>query len=86
MTKIHEDTSDYLQTLLNQIGYDFYLSAKRAEVSKMLDVIPLLTKKHKFMACNILVKEPERLDLFTGFSLIDKHNYLMHILEEKHGI
>ncbi|KAL1557052.1 hypothetical protein AAHA92_10867 [Salvia divinorum] len=86
MTKMHEDTSDRLQTLSNRIGYDFDLSAKRVEVSKMLDGIPLLTKKHKFMACDILVKEPERLDLFTGFSLSDKYDYLMHILEEKHGI
>ena len=86
MTKIHDDTSDRLQTLSSRIGYDFDLSAKRVEISKMLDEIPLLSKKHRFMALDILVKEPERLDLFTGFSLTDKYDYILHILEEKHGI
>ncbi|XP_042020395.1 uncharacterized protein LOC121768100 isoform X1 [Salvia splendens] len=86
MTKIHDDTSDHLQTLSSRIGYDFDLSAKRVEISKMLDDIPLLPKKHRFLALDILVKEPERLDLFTGFSLTDKHDYILHILEEKHGI
>ncbi|KAG6392976.1 hypothetical protein SASPL_147206 [Salvia splendens] len=56
MTKIHEDTSDCLQTLSTRIGYDFDLSAKRVEISKMLEEIPLLSKKHKFMALDILVK------------------------------
>ncbi|KAG6383723.1 hypothetical protein SASPL_156512 [Salvia splendens] len=86
MTKIHEDTSDRLQTLSSRIGYDFDFSAKRVEISKMLDEIPLLPKKHRFMALDILVKEPERLDLFTGFSLTDKEDYISHILDEKHGI
>ncbi|KAL1569217.1 hypothetical protein AAHA92_00723 [Salvia divinorum] len=86
MTKMHDYTSARLETLSTRIGYDFNLSAKRVEVSKMLDDIPLLTKKHKFMACHILVKEPEHLDPFTRFSLDDKHDYLVHILEEKHEI
>lgn len=86
MTKIHKDTSERLQTLSTRIGYDFDLSTKRVEINKMLAEIPLLTKKHRFVALDILVKEPERLDLFTGFDLIDKHDYILHILEEKHGI
>lgn len=88
MRKIHEDTSDRLQTLSTRIGYDFDLSticSKRVEINKMLEEIPLLTKKHRFMALDILVKEPERLDLFTGFDLADKHDYILHIFEEKHG-
>ncbi|KAL1567872.1 hypothetical protein AAHA92_03299 [Salvia divinorum] len=86
MTKIHVDTSERLRTLSTRIGYDFDLSAKRVEVSKMLEEIPLLPQKHRFMACDILVKEPEHLDLFTGFSMVDKYDYILHILEEKHGI
>ncbi|KAL1564399.1 hypothetical protein AAHA92_06748 [Salvia divinorum] len=67
-------------------GYDFDLSAKRVEVSKMLEEIPLLPQKHRFMACDILVKELERLDLFTRFSMADKYDYVLRILEEQHGI
>lgn len=63
--------------------YDFDLSAKRVEVAKMLDGIPEIAKKQKFMACDILVKEPERLDLLSGFSIVDKADYIIHILEEK---
>ncbi|KAL1564394.1 hypothetical protein AAHA92_06744 [Salvia divinorum] len=66
--------------------YDFDLSAKRVEVSKMLEEIPLLPQKHRFIACDILVKEAEHLDLFTGFSMADKYDYILHILEEKHEI
>ncbi|KAG6421189.1 hypothetical protein SASPL_117739 [Salvia splendens] len=83
MTKMNENTSDRLNTLSMRIGYDFDLSTKRVEVAKMLDGIPEITKKQKFMACDILVKEPERLDLFSGFSIVDKADYIIHILEEK---
>ena len=86
MTKIHEDTSDRLQNLSSRIGYDFDLSAKRVEISKMHDDIPLLPRKHRFKELDILVKEPECLDLFTSFSITNKYNYILHILEEKHGM
>lgn len=36
-----------------------------------------------FMALDILVKEPERLDFFSGFLMDDKYDY---ILEEKQEI
>ncbi|KAG6430506.1 hypothetical protein SASPL_108576 [Salvia splendens] len=83
MTKMNKNTSDRLNTLSMRIGYDFDLSTKRVEVAKMLDGIPEITKKQKFMACDILVKEPERLDLFSGFSIVDKADYIIHNLEEK---
>ncbi|XP_047945053.1 uncharacterized protein LOC125191691 isoform X2 [Salvia hispanica] len=86
MNKMNENTSDRLNTLSMRIGYDYDLSAKRVEVAKMLDCIPEITKKQKFIACDILVKEPERLDLFSGFSLVDKSDYIIHILEEKLGM
>lgn len=85
MTKIHEDTSERLANLSSRISKDFDLSVKRMEVSKMLDDIPHLSRKHRFMALDILVKEPERLDLFSGFSPRDKYDYILHILEDKHG-
>lgn len=86
MTKIHEDTSDRLQTLSSRIGYDFDLSAKRVKISKMLYEIHLLLRMHIFMALDILVNETERLDLFTDFSITEKYDYIFHILEEKHGM
>ncbi|XP_047965401.1 uncharacterized protein LOC125209864 [Salvia hispanica] len=86
MTKMNDNTNERLQILSTRIGYDFDLSAKRVEVASMLDGIPEITKKQKFMACDILVKEPERLDLFTGFSIVDKADYILHILEEKRAM
>ena len=83
MNKMNDNTSDRLNTLSMRIVYDYDLSAKRVEVAKMLDGIPEMTKKQKFIACDILVKEPERLDLFSGFSDVDKADYIIHILEEK---
>ncbi|KAG6418203.1 hypothetical protein SASPL_120403 [Salvia splendens] len=71
MTKIHDDTSDRLQMLSSRIGYDFDLRAKRVEISKMLDEIPLLPKKHRFLGLDILVKEPERFDLFCRVLYVD---------------
>lgn len=86
MTTMNDNTSNRLNTLSMRIGYDFDLSAKRVEVAKMLDCIPEITKKQKFIACDILVKEPERLDLFSGFSIVDKADYIIHIIEEKLGM
>ncbi|KAL1567197.1 hypothetical protein AAHA92_02702 [Salvia divinorum] len=86
MTKMHTDTNNRLDKLSTRIGYDFDLSAKRTKVSPLLDGIHGLSKKQNFLACDILVKEPERLDLFTGMVEVDKYDYLVHILEEKHGV
>ncbi|KAL1539984.1 hypothetical protein AAHA92_24404 [Salvia divinorum] len=86
MTKMNDDTNNRLDTLSARIGYDFDLSVKRTEISKLLQNIPGLDRKQKFLASDILVKEPERLDLFMGYEEDEKADYLMHILEEKHGV
>ncbi|KAL1535127.1 hypothetical protein AAHA92_31215 [Salvia divinorum] len=83
--KMHEDTNHHLETLSARIGYDFNLSVKRTEVSSLLDDVIGLSKKHKFLACDILVKELECLDLFK-MSKMDKFDYVIHILEKKLGV
>ncbi|XP_042059997.1 uncharacterized protein LOC121804499 [Salvia splendens] len=85
MSKMNEDTNQRLDTLTTRIGYEFDLSAKRTEVSTLLRTVPGLDRKQKFLASDILVKEPERLDLFMGYDDDEKADYLMHILEEKNG-
>ncbi|KAL1553680.1 hypothetical protein AAHA92_14327 [Salvia divinorum] len=85
MTKMHKDTNQHLEKMSTRIGYDFDLSAKRTEVSHLLGNITVLSYKQRFLACDILVKEPERLDLFVGMSEVDKTDYVLHILEELHG-
>ncbi|KAG6387464.1 hypothetical protein SASPL_152654 [Salvia splendens] len=50
MTKMNEDTSECLKILSTPFRYNFNLSAKRVEVTKLLDGIPEITKKQKFMA------------------------------------
>ncbi|KAG6430384.1 hypothetical protein SASPL_108449 [Salvia splendens] len=59
-----EDTNEHLKTLSTRIGYDFDLSAKRAEIFNQLGVGSGLTLKHKFFVGQKLVKEPELRDLF----------------------
>ncbi|KAL1534925.1 hypothetical protein AAHA92_31039 [Salvia divinorum] len=85
MSEMHKDTNQHLEKMSSRIGYDFDLSAKRTEVSRLLGSITLLTQKQRFLACDILVKEPECLDLFTGMSEVDKTDYVIHILEELYG-
>ncbi|KAG6434156.1 hypothetical protein SASPL_105778 [Salvia splendens] len=85
MSKMNEDTNQLLDTLTTCIGYEFDLSAKRTEVSTLLRTVPGLDREQKFIASDILVKEPERLDLFMGYDDDEKADYLMHILEEKNG-
>ncbi|KAL1535658.1 hypothetical protein AAHA92_28413 [Salvia divinorum] len=74
------------QTTVSIIGPRLVLRVKRTEDSKLLRNIPGLDRKQKFLASDILVKEPERLDLFMGYEEDEKADYLMHILEEKHGV
>ncbi|KAG6394803.1 hypothetical protein SASPL_145393 [Salvia splendens] len=78
---MNEDTNDRLHTLSARVEYDFDLSAKRTEVSRLLGKVHGLTKKQKFVSCDILVRGPKRLDLFKmlGEEMLD---YVMHILEE----
>ncbi|KAL1540812.1 hypothetical protein AAHA92_25110 [Salvia divinorum] len=85
MSNMHKDTNQHLEKMSSRIGYDFDLSAKRTEVSHLLGNITVLTRKQRFLACIILVKESKHLDLFTGMSEVDKNDYLIHILEELYG-
>lgn len=82
MNRMNDDTNERLRTLSARIGYEFDLTTKREAVLKLLGVVEGLTKKQKFTAAKILVKETELLDLFRGMDEADRPDFVMFLLEE----
>ncbi|KAL1558606.1 hypothetical protein AAHA92_09050 [Salvia divinorum] len=82
MNRMNDDTNERLRTLSARIGYEFDLTTKREAMLQLLGVVQGLTKKQKFSAAKILVKETELLDLFRGMDEADRPDFVMFLLEE----
>lgn len=81
--KMHEDANSRLQLLSTRIGYEVDLSQARKDVFDRLGDIPGLSMDDKFDVCEMLAKEPDRLDIFMGLPEIARYAYVMRVLQEK---
>ncbi|XP_057780275.1 uncharacterized protein LOC130998869 [Salvia miltiorrhiza] len=83
MTEISHSTNTRLDTIAGRMGYDFDVSKARKDVFAQLGSINGLSKKDKFKVVDLLVKETERLDLFSSLSVEEKTDYVHYLIAEK---